>query len=381
MFQAVVIQASPDEAPLLRAMATATGLVSVIREVPAPPGGYELARLLNSTAPDLVLIDLRGAAALECALSIAGISPDSAIVGFACPPSLASAARHAGCGALTPPGASVEDLAAAIRTAMEDKRAEVLDGLFSFLPAKAGSGASTVVLNTAAALTRLAKRVLVIDADLRSGILAVLIGARRRGGLEAVLRRSDQIDGFLWADSVTTAHGVDFLLPSRSLDAPLPEWSNYYRLLDFVADRYDLILADLPEVINPATLEIVRRSRGIYSVCTPELPALDLAAQRHEELSRIGSTHGRTAVLLNRYHKNDPPPDQLAGILGQEIAKVFPNDYPRVRAAITAAAPVPAECPLGSAFGEFAAQLTHQGAPSQPTLKTRLRRMLGFATA
>lgn len=381
MFQAIVIQASPGEAPLLRAMAAATGLVSVMRELPAPPGSYELSRLLNSVAPALVLIDLRGAAAFECVSRIAEIAPACAIAGFACPSSLVSAARQAGCGALVPPGASIEDLAAAIRKAMEDKRAEVHEGLFSFLPAKAGSGASTIVMNTAAALSRLEKRVLVIDADLRSGILAVLIGARKRGGLEAVLQRCEQIDGFLWADSVTPAHGVDFLLPSRSLDAPLPDWSNYYQLLDFASDRYDVILADLPEVINPATLEIVRRSRGIYSVCTPELPALDLAAQRHEELSRIGSTHGRTAVLLNRHHRGDPPPDQIAGLLGQEIARVFPNDYPRVRAAIAAAAPVPGDSPLGRSFQDFAAQLTRQEALSQPTLKSRLRGIFGLATA
>lgn len=381
MFQAVVIQACPDESSLLRAMAAATGLVSVLRELPAPPGVYELSRLLNSASPALVLIDLRGPAAFECVSRIAEISPACAIVGFACAPSLAVAARQAGCGALVPPGASVEDLAAAIRKAMEGQRAEVHDGLFSFLPAKAGSGASTIVLNTAAALARLGKRVLVIDADLRSGILAVLIGARRRGGLEAVLQRCEQIDGFLWADSVTPAHGVDFLLPSRSLDAPLPDWSNYYQLLDFASDRYDVILADLPEVINPATLEIVRRSRGVYFVCTPELPALDLAAQRHEELSRIGSTHDRTAVLLNRHHKGDPAPDQIARLLGHEIAKVFPNDYPRVRAAIEAAAPVPGDCPLGRSFQAFAAQLMRQDAQSQPTLKSRLRGILGFATA
>lgn len=380
MFHAIVIHASHQDAPLLRALVAAAGLIDVVRELPAPPGPYELSRLLNTLAPALVLLDLRGdGPALECASRIRAWAPGSSIVGFACPPERASAARDAGCGALVPLAASAEELATHVRRALEEQRPGVSESLFSFLPAKAGCGASTVVLNTAAALAALGKRVLVIDADLRSGIQAVMLGASRRGGLQAVLENCDQLDAFVWTEAVTSLHGVDFLLSSRSLDSPLPEWCNYYQLLNFSSERYDAILVDLPELVNPATLEVVRRSRMIFSVCTPELPALDLAAQRQEELRRIGVPAGRTAMLLNRHHKGDPAPAQIAGLLGQEIAKVFPNDYALVQAAITAATPVPVVSELGRAYQEFAAQLVHHVIVRQPTIKSRLKGIFGLA--
>ena len=381
MFHAIVIHASHLDSALLRAMVAATGLIDVIRELPAPPGAYELSRLLNTVAPAAVLIDLRSASAFECAARIRETAPGCAVIGFACPPDRLPLARQAGCGALAPLCSSPGDLAAAVRKALEDKRADVHEGLFSFLPAKAGCGASIVVLNTAAALARLDKRILVIDADLRSGIQGVMLGAPRHGGLQSILERCEQLDSFLWADRVFQAHGVDFLLSSRSLDASLPGWWNYYQLLNFASDRYDAILVDLPELVNPATVEVVRRSRTIFSVCPPELPALDLAAQRHEELRRVGVPAARTSVLLNRHHRGDLPPAQIASLLDQEIAKVFPNDYPLVQAAISAAIPVPGGSVLGRAFHEFAAQLVHQAVLCPPTVKSRIKGIFGLATA
>lgn len=381
MFHAIVIHSSAQDAPLLRALVAATGILDVVRELTAPPGVYEFSRLLNTVAPATAVVDLRAEGAIALLERVRELSPGCALVGFACPPDRLSQARTAGCTALVPAQATPDELFTAIRKALEAKRADVHEGLFSFLPAKAGAGASTVVLNTAAALARFHKRILVIDADLRSGIQAVLLGAPRRGGLQAVLDRCEQIDTFLWTESITSLHGVDFLLSTRSLDSPLPDWCNYYQLLNFAVDRYDAILVDLPEIVNPATLEVVRRSRMIYSVCTPELPALDLAAQRQEELRRVGVPPLRTSVLLNRHHRSDPAPARIASLLGQEIAKVFPNDYPLVQAAISAAAPVPADSQLGRAFQDFAAELVNESVAVQPSFKSRLKGMFGLAPA
>ena len=50
------------------------------------------------------------------------------------------------------------------------------------------------------------------------------------------------------------------------------------RLLGFARERYDFVVADLPEIVNDATEAIVREAMAVFVVCTPEIPSLFLRA-------------------------------------------------------------------------------------------------------
>lgn len=383
MFNALVILGNPETAPMARAAAAATGLVNVMRELHAAPGRYELARLLNALVPDLVLIDLAGGReALECAALVREFSPRTAVVGLGCAPDARPLAPPAALDAVTASGCSPEELQLAIRRALERHSSQIEPSLCSFLPAKAGSGCSTIVLNTAVSLAALGRRTLVIDADLRSSVLGLMLGVDVSGGSQAVLAAAAELDIFVLRRNLAERHGADFLLSSRSLDAPLPEWAHYFQLLNFVRAHYEMVLADLPELVNPATVEVIRRSGRVFVACTPELPSLHLALQRLAELDRLGLGRERTAVLLNRVHPSDPPQAELERILGRPVYHAFPNSYRAVAAAIRTASPVDAGSALGRAFESFAARLAGVGPPEQEsTLRGRLRGLLRLASA
>ena len=94
-------------------------------------------------------------------------------------------------------------------------------------------------------------------------------------------------------------------------------------------------MVDLPEIVNTATAEVVRRARAVYVVSTPEFASLKLSKQRCQELSgwgveRDGSTHCSIAA-----HKTDIGPQEAEQILGCPVAATFPNDYKNVRRATT----------------------------------------------
>ena len=287
VYNTVVIHADPDRAAVLRAMVAATGQLQILREVMGLPSPYELARVLNTMSPDVVLIDFRiGQPALECAALIVEHAPQTAVVGYGPANDLAMLARQVGFQALVPANGGTEDLQIAIHEALHSRDGGVEPTLFSFLPSKAGSGASTVVLNTATALARFYdQRVLVIDADLRSGILVIMLNIEPAGSMQAILQNSGQLDHFHWRQCVVPVHGVDYL-SCRSLDSALPEWLNYYQLFNFARQNYDAILVDLPEAVNAATVEVVRRSAMVFPVCTPEIPSLRLTQHRCTELER-----------------------------------------------------------------------------------------------
>jgi len=46
--------------------------------------------------------------------------------------------------------------------------------------------------------------------------------------------------------------------------SPLPSWVNYYQMLLFAQKQYDFIVVDLPEVVNPATAELLSVAQRIF---------------------------------------------------------------------------------------------------------------------
>jgi septum formation inhibitor-activating ATPase MinD len=70
--------------------------------------------------------------------------------------------------------------------------------------------------------------------------------------------------------------------------------------LAFARSRYDLIICDLPEVVNEATEVVVRAAKAVLVVTTPALPSLLLAARRRHDLDKRGVGAPSVKYILNR---------------------------------------------------------------------------------
>lgn len=366
MFSAVIICATKERGRLLHSLVVDSGELEILRELDSIPSTFELHRLLNCVEPDLFLIDLAaGESAVQCGFAIHAQSPETGIIGLGGGGGEAGSGLVAAFSAVLPEGSRDNDLRLAVAKTMHAAKGGIEANLLSFVPAKAGSGASTLVFNTAAAIAgQFGRKVLVIDADLRSGIQAILLNATPSGTIENLLDAGSEINPSRWRDTVFEWHGVDFLLSSHLPAARLPLWKDYFYLLNFARSRYDAILVDLPELVNPATVEFVRRSRMVFTVCTCEIPSLKLTGQRCNELLQSGIPAEDMRVLLNRWHSKDLSLADAAAIIGHPALKSFPNDYPGVKDAIMNSRPVAIDSPLGQAFREFAAWIL--GAPVVP---------------
>jgi pilus assembly protein CpaE len=247
----------------------------------------------------------------------------------------------------------------AISAAVHKLRGGIFENLLAFLPGKAGSGASTVVLQTAFVLAQELKlRVLVLEGDLHSGLLSALLRVEPKFPIRKVLAEAPQLDNMSWQRYVAQAGGVDFLLTNTAMKEPVPSWTHYYQILRFAAPKYDLVLVDLPEVINPATAEVVRRARTVYVVSTPEFASLTLSKQRCQELGNWGVDRGRIQAVLNRGHKTDIAAQEAERILECPVAMTFPNDYKAVRRSTADASFIDKRSELGQAYLAFSRKLT-----------------------
>jgi pilus assembly protein CpaE len=339
----------------------------VIKNTPNPPAA-DLYQSLKRYDPDVILLDLTefaaesypgGAAALGRYLKASDLR--AVVIGFVASASTSQQAefKDAGIVDLLPLPFSSMDLEKAAYDALHRGHPVTNQDILAFLPAKAGGGCSVVAINTAAALAnQFGKRVLLLEADRRSGPLAIMLNLGRRRGLPQALTNVASMTDLDWLQQYVEVGGVHVLLAEPGRREPLPGWADYYQLLKFVQTRYDFVFADLPEVINQASAELVRCARGVFLVCTPEVPSLRMAAQRLAELEECGVPADRVHIVLNRQERRGLPVSELEAVLGHSIFATLPNDYTHVRDAIVESRLVASNSPFGEACQSLARKLS-----------------------
>jgi MinD-like ATPase involved in chromosome partitioning or flagellar assembly len=362
VLNAALFIADPHMAALLRGMAGKSNEFSIESIVELTTAGYGVARMLGTTKPDVMLVEMTDADRdLSLADTIHRQCPDIPLVGLASRDLqvLLNRNHNSNVASFAAWPFTVAELEQAVSSAVHKMHGGIHENLFSLLPGKAGSGASTVVLHTARAIAHeLKRRVLVMEGDLHSGLLSEVLRVQPKSSIRDALAAAGEASNLSWQQYITPAGGVDFLLTNTAVKEPVPSWSDYFQILHFAVPKYDVVMVDLPEVVNTATAEVVRRSRDVYVVSTPEFASLKLAHQRCQELGKWGVESGRIRVLLNRGHKSDIGAKDAEKILDCPVAATFPNDYKAIRRASTEGSFLDARSELGGAYLAFSRMVT-----------------------
>ncbi|HLJ46026.1 MAG TPA: P-loop NTPase [Bryobacteraceae bacterium] len=375
MFRALVLAPDPAFAKAVERVALESRHLLVNKTFNAlPDSPYEVSRLISSFDPEVVLMESTNVeAALSAAEKIRDQAPEVGVLALGGRLPLAIEQQFDAIGVTALNGAfSPDQFLRAIKDAVHRARRNTFSHLFAFLPGKAGSGSTTVALNLAAAIVQeLQKKVFVLETDLHSGVMSMLLDVKPRIPLIDALQNADSLDYSVWLNYVVQAHGVDFLLADRNKKTPLPSWMHYHQLLRFAAGRYDALIVDLPEVVNDATAELVQYAKWTFVVCTPELTSLRLADQRIRELREKGAPPDRLRVVLNRWHRSDMKPEEVAELLQHPVTCVIRNDYRVVSKAINANRPVSMDSDVGRGLVDFAKKLMANPKEAQAPPKPR----------
>lgn len=334
-----------------------------------PQSAYEVSRVISGYDPELVMLENTiPERALTTAKELKASAPEVALlaVGERVSPTIEQQFQAVGASVLCAPF-SPEEFVAAVKQAIHGARRSGFGHLYAFLPGKAGSGATTVALNVAMSMAgALQKKVFVLEADLHSGVMSTLLGVKPRVPLIDVLNKADSLDYSTWMNAIVQANGVDLLLADRVKKTPLPSWMDYHQLLRFASKRYQVLVVDLPEVVNEATAEIVQYARCTFVVCTPELASLKLAEQRLQELAVKNTPADAMKVVLNRWHKSDMKAEDVAELLRRPVYYVIRNDYRSVNRAINGSRAVEPNTEVGRELMEFSKKLVLGETAAQP---------------
>jgi Mrp family chromosome partitioning ATPase len=93
---------------------------------------------------------------------------------------------------------SLAELEQAISSGVHKFHGGIHENLVAFLPGKAGSGASTVVLQTALVIAQdLKRRTLVLEGDLHSGVLSAMLQVEPKSPIRDVLAEAPHLDNLM----------------------------------------------------------------------------------------------------------------------------------------------------------------------------------------
>lgn len=365
--------------------AASSGLVRVVSRGCPIPHAPEVIRIVNIQRPELILLDLtHWEQVAPLAEKIRDAKTDSVLLGFRAEWTEAEAINFAAAGVqgLLPEPFSGKQLEDKAFETLHRHRPVTHPDILAFLPSKAGSGCSTIALNTASAFAnRLGRKTLLMETDLRAGVLSILLNLKSRVGMSEALQNATDLSPVEWTQHCVQSHGIDLLLGNPHRVSALSTWTGYYQLLQYVQKNYDVIVADLPELVNTATAEVVRSAREVFIVCTPEVPSLSMAPLRIADLERQGVDSERIHCIVNRWERRGLSAEDAAALVGRPVYATLPNAYKEVKEATFESRPLRPSSNLAKSCEALARKASTVEPPSGVTASVPLLRKLGLSAS
>jgi pilus assembly protein CpaE len=248
------------------------------------------------------------------------------------------------------PIASSEVAVAFVRAAKKLKSADnAIGNIYAFLPAKAGAGATTVALSTAAAVARLSKqRTLLLDFDLRLGITSFLLQLDGNHSVQDALNEATHLDGDLWTKLVCTRNGLD-VLGSAPMDLPSePSTDAYLAVLNCAQQRYYAICVDLSGAMERHELETLDRAKEIFLVCTSDVTGLHMAKRKVVALQKLLLGQKISAIINHAERRTMLPLADIEKLLQVPVRFTLPSDAKAVACAVQRGEVIQGNSPLAA---------------------------------
>ncbi|WP_028459523.1 response regulator [Chloroflexus sp. Y-396-1] len=169
--------------------------------------------------------------------------------------------------------------------------------------AKGGVGKTTIAVSLALALRlRTRRRVIIVDADLTFGDVAVHLNIAPTRSIVDVVRTSDEIEREM-INQVLLAHpsGLQALLaPPRPEESELVNADHMTRILDLLAVSADYVVVDCQTSYDDRTLSVFDRADHVLLVITPEIGPLKNTNMFLSLAGQLGINQRAISIVLNR---------------------------------------------------------------------------------
>jgi len=324
----------------------------------------DLATLAHPSAqpPQVLVVDLRDTRTVPPALgAIKRQHPGTGIV-IVCSslePGLMLEAMRAGVSECVPEPLTQEELQAAVARLSETPEAPPVGQVFAVVGAKGGVGATTVAVNVATELARLAPdETLLIDLHVPAGDAAIYLGVEPRFTVMDALENTHRLDEAFFRGLVTHCEGGLHLLASADRTPTGAGTDRSRALIEFVARFYRYVVLDLSRS-DAHVMDSLDGVGRIMVVANHELPTLKSACRIVPALrQRYGKDRVET-VVSRVDRQSDISHQDIEKVIGMPVRYTVPNDYRTALRSLNKGRPVSLEnhSSLASAFKHIARDL------------------------
>jgi pilus assembly protein CpaE len=309
-----------------------------LREVPSYPEDNAFLESMETSAPDVCLIDFDkdSRKAFLIAEHIRQESPDTAIfaVSSDAQPDVIIQAMRSGCREyLFKPLVRDQLLQAITRAGGRRERKERSNShIMTFIGAKGGCGVTTIATQLAALLASSgSKKTLLLDLHPSLGDAALYLGfTNSKYHAYELMENTDRLDAAL-LQSIALHHssGLDILPAPNDFENTRHAGSGAIsQMFNFLRIWYEFILIDIPAGLNEYTDKLISHSDQLYIVTVAEVSALRNASRIVDYLDQEDVPDDKVRVILNRYEKRSPIPEsQIEKLIQRKIFWTVPNQY------------------------------------------------------
>lgn len=242
---------------------------------------------------------------------------------------------------------------------------------------KGGCGCSLIAANLAMLQT---SPTVLVDLNLQSGDLELLLGVRPKFSLADVVENRDRLDDALLASYLThhSSPNVSLLAaPIKAESAEDIEPKHIYEVMELLRQRYETVIVDTPHSFDAVTISALDHADQILVVLTLEIHAIRSTRRALEIFDRLGYPRKKIRLVVNRWSKNiELDQRQVEGFLGERVVGFIQSDYRAAVNSINLGQPMVNSAPASKATAdlrEMAAKL-FEGKVEQKAAATESKR-------
>jgi pilus assembly protein CpaE len=208
---------------------------------------------------------------------------------------------------------------------------------------KGGTGCTTIAVNLAISLHNEDTRVVLVDANLQFGDVAVFVNEQGKNTILELAPRVDELEPDVVEEILIKheASGIRILAaPQRPEMAEKVSADQFAKVLQFLQRMYSYVVVDTSSILTDVVLSTIDFSDVIVLVTTQEIPAIKNARLFLDLLKTMGINKEKIVFAMNRYDKRIAiTPERVSENLKQEVSVTIPLDEKIVITAVNRGVP------------------------------------------
>jgi pilus assembly protein CpaE len=205
-----------------------------------------------------------------------------------------------------------------------------LGKIIMFYSPKGGTGCTTLAVNAAVALCNSETRVVIVDANLQFGDVALFLNEQGKNTILDLAPRADELDPSI-VEEVVIKHAVSGLhilaSPSRPEHGEKVSPDQFSQLLRYLRQLYGYIVVDTSTYVNDITLSVLDVADAVVLVTVQDIPSIKNDRIFLDLLMTLSIPVEKIALVMNKYDKRIAIlPEKVGENLKQEVTAVIPLD-------------------------------------------------------